>query len=637
MINTGGIQLRLGDFVYGIVKRWKLILVLTFMGLIFGVMLSAVSYMQGSYSNYLIQSSFAVLTTNAEDEFAAYGTEYQSPSDFNYAALMVDTVNYVIKSDRNMNQAIEAMKIIGVKPKDLSQNLTLTQIEDTSVVEAAFTWRDAEEGVKILTSVLESAQESLQDTLRVGEISVIDAPAAKQTLSNTIGGSVWGYMTILGFLAGVGFVALELLMRPTLTNLKDVETVLGLETLGTIPKEDKYFKKKKSLLVEDDVTAPRVTQNYASTAYILRNRLSKNPTPHCIYVTSTRTGEGKTSVAANLAIQLSDMEQRVLLIDMDTRNPTLGKLFMSRVEYDRSLNALYRGDSTREDSIFMLTGYLDLLPTVIDRQPIPMDGTIFDLIKDISKGYDYVIIDSSPVGQVSDVLSLNEVADTVLFVLKYDNATIPEIRSALEKLDKSGIQVLGCVVNAAQNVASAAISQEEEKRGSRRRSGKEEKPIWEKSEGEEDVVVDLPEEEPKKGLFRKKKKQKKGRKNRRSEEVQTVVSEDGQTGDVPAEKKPPAAPRNVLADIFEDTAIAPQAEISNEAASEALMRLGVEGSWDEPEQSDAPEEAPAEAEAEDMPAEAEAEEAPAETETEEAPAEAETEEMPAEPRNDGDE
>ena len=576
MINTGGIQLRLGDFVYAILKRWKLILALTFVGLVFGVMLSAVTYMQGSYTNFEVTSSFAVLTINENGSFVANNTAYQHPTDFTFAGDMVDTVEYVITSDLNMNRAIDSLKIIGIKPKDITQNLKLTQYNSTPIIEATLTWRDASEGVAILNAVLAASRQTLQETLNVGAVSVINEPAATQTLTNTLGGSVWGYMMILGFLAGIGFVTLELLMRPTLTNLKDVESVLGMETLGTIPKDDKYFRKKKSLLANDGIISPKVTQNYASTAYILRNRFSGASKPHCFYVTSTTTGEGKTAVAANLAVSLSDMEQKVLLIDMDTRNPTIGKLFLRNIDYDRSLNALYRGDATREEAVFTLTGYLDLLPTVIDRQTIPMDGTIFELIRGISKDYDYVIIDSSPVGQVSDVLSLNEVADTVLFVLQYDGATIPEIRSALEKLDKSGIRLLGCVVNAAQNIVSSAIAAEAEEHTTRRKSGMAEHPIWEKAENEPEGQVVLPEEAPKKGLFKKRRKNKTGKK---PDPAKTPEQAEDGSSPSPSKDKPAEA-HSVLDDIYGDTTAKAQPELSNEAASEALLKMGLEGDWE---------------------------------------------------------
>ena len=84
----------------------------------------------------------------------------------------------------------------------------------------------------------------------VGSVAVIDAPEAKYLMGGGSYASLWIIFSLLGLMAGVGMAVLELLMRPTLVNLKDVEDVLGLETLGNVPKDDGYFQKNTQLLSE---------------------------------------------------------------------------------------------------------------------------------------------------------------------------------------------------------------------------------------------------------------------------------------------------------------------------------------------------------------------------------------------------
>ena len=154
--------------------------------------------------------------------------------------------------------------------------------------------------------------------------------------------SLWIIFSLLGLMAGVGMAVLELLMRPTLVNLKDVEDVLGLETLGNVPKDDGYFQKNTQLLSEKHRSDAEAVQNFASAAYILTNRFGTKEKQHRFYVTSAEDGEGKSTVAANLALQLSDMEKRTLLLDLNTRAPSLGGMFLRSVDYSRTLNALYK-------------------------------------------------------------------------------------------------------------------------------------------------------------------------------------------------------------------------------------------------------------------------------------------------------
>ena len=251
-------------------------------------------------------------------------------------------------------------------------------------------------------------------TLMVGSVAVIDAPEAKYLMGGGSYASLWIIFSLLGLMAGVGMAVLELLMRPTLVNLKDVEDVLGLETLGNVPKDDGYFQKNTQLLSEKHRSDAEAVQNFASAAYILTNRFGTKEKQHRFYVTSAEDGEGKSTVAANLALQLSDMEKRTLLLDLNTRAPSLGGMFLRSVDYSRTLNALYKGESAAQEAIVSPTGFLDLLPMV----------------------------------------RLNKLANNVLFVVRYDATPLPALQDAIEKLDKSGVRVLGCVVNETQSLGT---------------------------------------------------------------------------------------------------------------------------------------------------------------------------------------
>lgn len=129
------------------------------------------------------------------------------------------------------------------------------------------------------------------------------------------------------------------------------------------------------------------------------------------------------------------------------KNPNLGGMFLKRVDYEHSLNAFYAGDITKEEAIISLTGYLDIIPTILERSAIPLDSNLFQVIRKIAEGYDYVLMDTAPVGLTADPMSLNQIASAALFVVRYDNATLQEIKDALERVEKSGVQLLGCVVN----------------------------------------------------------------------------------------------------------------------------------------------------------------------------------------------
>lgn len=444
-----GIQIRVGDLVYAVMKRWKIIVVFVLLGCGFGAALSGISYMQGNYANYRISCSIAVTSQSATGNFTG-NSSYLNPNDFYLAQDMVDAVSYVMKSDRVIEEAVQKAGIVSSQADGIAKNMEIARYNETQIIEVSLKWNDAQAGVQLMNAILDVSREVLPETLMVGSVSTIDAPRATYLMGMGSYSHIWLITGVLGFLIGAGMAILELIMRPTLLNLKDVEDLFGLETMGVIPNDPEYFSQNQVLLEREDGQDSPVRQNFTSAAYILQNRFGGKEQNISFYVTSAEDGEGKSTVAANLAIQLSDMEKKVLLIDLNTRNPALGSLFLHTVDYSRTLNALYKGETDVQEAVISLTGYLDLLPFVLERNAVPMDGQVFDLIRELKKSYDYIILDAPSVGQVSDVLSLNQVAEAVLFVIRYDDVPLPSVQRAIDKLDKSGIRILGCVVNAVQ-------------------------------------------------------------------------------------------------------------------------------------------------------------------------------------------
>lgn len=563
-MRNGGIQLRISDLLFAVQKRWKVIVALTFIGAVFGLLLSGMSYVQSSLATYDISGSM-VINTQREDGSYLYGDRAPSQNDYHLAEDMVDTVIYLLRSPRVLNDVINDQALLGVSYQDIRSGMSITSYNNTQILEMTLRWRNDEEGIGIWNSIIDRANVLMPQTLTVGHLSVINECTATLEGMGGSGTAIPVFLALLGLAAGMGFAVMEVLMHPTLTNVKDMETVFGLETIGLIPRDEDFFKKKGSILVQDDIGSSMVAQNYSAAAYILRNRLGTKEDHHCFYVTSATNREGRSTVAANLAIQLSDMEHRTLLVDFDIKNPSLGSLFMGSVDYEHSLNALYRGEITEQEAITTLTGYLDILPTVLEHNAVPMDGVIMDLIKKLSEKYEYVILDAPPVGKESDTLSLNQIANTVLYVVGYDSATIPEIQSSLEKLDKSGIRVLGCVINNVQGTRYHSLGDKEEVRKRIQKAKKKKEKAEERFPGAEQAADEnLP-------LTRSKKKAK--------EDKKSAPAEAAPQASAPVQEAAPAPTvirerRNVL----EDVSITEEAErlASDQEMLDSLYRIGIE-------------------------------------------------------------
>ena len=619
-MRSSGIQLRIGDFLFSIQKRWKLIVALTLVGLMFGLLLSGVTYVQSGLQSFEVSGAFVISTVTNETYLGGYPNP--SYNDFMMPPDMVDAVNYIVQSDHVLNEVINRQNLLGMSAALLRRNLTLTQYNATQIVEMQVNWYNAEEGVGIWNVIIEVTNEFLPQTLQVGTIMVINEPEAVMVGAGGSGGKLWVALTVLGFLSGLGFAVMELLMHPTLTNVKDVETVFGMETLGIIPRDNYYFRKKTSFLV-NDVDSSEVVQNFSAAAYIIRSRLGTKEKHHCFYVTSATAQEGKSTVAANLAIQLSDMEHKTLLVDLDMRNPRLGSMFLENVDYNRSFNALYSGEATVDDVVTTLTGYLDIMPSLIGNNMISIDSTIVELFDQLKEQYEYIVIDAPPVGEVSGTLSLNQVSDTALFVVGYDMATIPEIQNSLDKLDKTGVRVLGCIVNAAQTSKSKGIGKDEKKAHRKAPPKTAQDSFARKPEEKSDSEALVAEDSGKES-----KKKKKAGKFRLLKGKAAPVEEE-----IPTERTGPVPVRNAFEDIIETPAA--ENRINDQQVMTELLKIGISGDFGADAEEDgvpAQEETPASAE--DAPQKTDAEPSapepapPAETE-EKAAARVETQSAPA--------
>lgn len=446
MNNGGSIRLRVGDMIHAVVKNKKMIITLTILGLLVGISLSGLAYLRGELSKqYLITASVAVSPANSEGNYPTSSTWYPKNEDVTMANNLVDSAIYILQSDKTLNAVIEKIGLLGITAKDVTANLTLRQYEKTQIVEMSLYWRSADEGVQLLETITTEGRRVMLETLDTGKISVINDPSAKYLIGGNLNASLWLYMTFLGLALGVGISVLKYLIQPTLTNVRDVDQLFGLETMAVLPADDMYFTRNGTQLVDEDGTG-EVSEEFSSAAHILRNRLGAGE-HKCVYVTSATHGEGKSAVTANMALALAELGYRTLLVDFDFRNPSMGQLFTNEATYEHSFNALYNGDITETEAIIPVNGYLDILPSIVERRGIIMDENTIGAVRRLSEHYDYVLMDTPPVGMVADAMSLNQVADSVLFVIRYDSAPVSEIRDALGRLDKSGSRVIGCIVN----------------------------------------------------------------------------------------------------------------------------------------------------------------------------------------------
>lgn len=189
---------------------------------------------------------------------------------------------------------------------------------------------------------------------------------------------------------------------------------------------------------------------------LLRTRvkaLTRDLQLRTMLITSALPGEGKTTIAANLAGSLSRIEGlRVLLMDFDLRHPTLHTLFGVAAEPASPL--ALSGARPWQESLYRVNPRLDALFGFcpLDEPDRLLQGTALETLIDQAKAhYDVVILDSAPMLAVADTQSLVPLVDCALFVVNADTTPVSAAKEALGMLQD---KVAGCIVNRVEPLKS---------------------------------------------------------------------------------------------------------------------------------------------------------------------------------------
>jgi capsular exopolysaccharide synthesis family protein len=178
-----------------------------------------------------------------------------------------------------------------------------------------------------------------------------------------------------------------------------------------------------------------------------------------VLLTSPGPGEGKSTTCANLGTVLAQAGNNTLMIDADLRRPSLHKFFGAR-NFRGLMNVLTDDNELSEVLVEPLPG-LKVAPTgPIPSNPSEILGSnrFAHLVEAARKEFDYVLIDSPPVGLVPDPVILATQADGVLLVLDAQGTRKDALRKAIRSLKSVGANVLGTVMNNAEEGKNASYN-----------------------------------------------------------------------------------------------------------------------------------------------------------------------------------
>jgi len=343
-------------------------------------------------------------------------------------------------------------------------------IEDTEILKVVVTSSDPAEAEAIadaITQVLPERSSKIVDGSSVKIVTGANRPTSPSSPSYPTSALI-GFL--IGFLCVVAAIVLRDVFDTTIRGEADVACLGDHPILASVPdleaqkKSSRYYSygkrtdKTKISAIGETVKIGTGISFAASEAYkLLRTKLllsfTDDKSCHVIGITSSLAGEGKSMTAVNLAYSMSQLGERVLLIDCDMRRPSLAEKLPIRKTPGLSD---YLSGQTRAETLIQPCGIQDdenafHIISAGHTPPNPMEllssKKMEKTLEQLRGNYDYIILDLPPVGEVGDALVVAGVTDGMLLVVRQGFCDRVALNNTLRQLSFVDCRSLGAVFN----------------------------------------------------------------------------------------------------------------------------------------------------------------------------------------------
>ena len=352
---------------------------------------------------------------------------------------------------------------LGVKKFDASTSVEL--LDETNLIVLKVKHRSALMAYKYIQSIMSNYSTVSDYVIRDVVLEVLEQPKIPMEPINV--NRAGSYMQIGfagGFLIALLYVAYFSYLKDTVKNPSEASSKLAARYLGSIYHEARGRERRRTkvtaMIISNPILSMRYTESCRMVASRVRSRMDRKRAK-TVLVTSVAENEGKSTVASNIALALAQEGKNTLLIDADFRKPSLYKIF--DIDKDRITNlvGILRTGKGLNNAVIRLTKYP--LYFILNNTNT---GTIDDILANnrfealigfARRQFDYVIIDTAPMGLVPDAEGIAEFCDASIVVVREDAMLARNINDAIDTLNETKAKVLGVVFNDARGRNASPI------------------------------------------------------------------------------------------------------------------------------------------------------------------------------------
>ena len=344
-------------------------------------------------------------------------------------------------------------------------NTSIVLLDETNLIELKVSHQSALMAYRYIRSIMNNYSTVSNFVVRDVVLEVLEQPIIAQVPSNANSARNYAIRAALAaLLMAILYVGYFSYLKDTVKNPNEASAKLAARFLGSIYRESKGTGRRKSKATAMVITNPflsfKFTESCRMIATRVRSRMDRKDAK-TLLVTSVAENEGKSTVASNIALSLSQEGKKVLLIDADFRKPSLYKIFdIDKNQVTNLVEILRTGQGFNKSVIKLKTQPLYFILNNTNTGTIDdilANSRFASLIRFARKLFDYVIIDTAPMGLVPDAEGIAQFCDSSVIVVREDTILARNINDAIDTLNETRAKVLGIVFNVARNRGMRAV------------------------------------------------------------------------------------------------------------------------------------------------------------------------------------
>ena len=385
--------------------------------------------------------------------------------------MMRERKGIVIQLENDYREAKQHEELLG---RALDEQKTESNVMSEKMVQYNILKREAEANKTLYDSLQTKLKEAqISSGLKSSNIRIVDPAMIPSTPARPAKTRNIAMAFLFGLVGGIGLALLREYLDNTVNTPDDVETLTRLPSLSVVPsfgaelssvKPSGWFKtissnghNKRIELVALHLPKSQMSEAFRALRTALLLSQPDHP-PQVILVSSALPREGKTTVAANLAVTLAQLGDKTVLVDADLRKPGVGRLLNLSAGKHAGLSSYLAGVSTLD----LVTMPHPAIPNLaaIPTGPLPPNpadllssNKLTEAIAELRKRFKFVVIDSPPILAVTDGVILSVQADGVLLVVRSGETPKEALTRTRELLVSVKCLMLGVVLNAVDSNA----------------------------------------------------------------------------------------------------------------------------------------------------------------------------------------